>query len=103
MLVGAGNRQMSTGLLFLITALESELGRHERVARMWGAAESAREITGAVRPPVADRLIGDPVAAAREAIGDEAVERALAEGRAMRFEAIVGYAREDMATVEQGG
>jgi predicted ATPase/class 3 adenylate cyclase len=103
MLVGAGNRQMSTGLLFLVTALEGELGRHERVARMWGAAESAREITGAVRPPVADRLIGDPVAAAREAIGDEAVERALAEGRAMSFEAIVGYAREDMATVEQGG
>jgi len=95
MLAAAGNRQMTTGLLFLICALESERGEHARVARLWGAAEAAREVTGAIRPPVAGRLIGDPVAAARAAIGDDAVERALGEGRAMDLDAAIAYAHAD--------
>jgi hypothetical protein len=40
-------------------------------------------------------MIGDPVAMAREAIGDEAVDRALAEGRAMDYDAAIAYARGD--------
>jgi predicted ATPase/class 3 adenylate cyclase len=95
MMVASGNRPMSTGLLFLICALESEIGRHERVARLWGAAESAREVTGAVRPPVAERLIGDPLAVARQSLGDEPVDRALAEGRAMDLDAAIEYAHQE--------
>ena len=60
-----------------------------------GPAESAREVTGAVTTPVGVRLMGDPVGAARQAIGDEAVERALAEGRAMARDAAIAYAHED--------
>ena len=60
-----------------------------------GAGESAREVTGAVTTPVGDRLMGDPVGAAQQAIGDEAVERALAEGRAMARDAAIAYAHED--------
>jgi predicted ATPase/class 3 adenylate cyclase len=95
MTVAARNRQMSTGLLFLLSALEVEIGHYERATRLWGAAESAREITGAVRPAVAARLIGDPVTAARQAIGKEAVELALAEGGRMDFTGAIAYAHGD--------
>ena len=95
MMMDAGNRPMSTGILFLVAALESEMGRHERATRLYGAGASAREVTGAVTTPVGDRLLGDPVGMARQAIGDEAVDRALAEGRAMDREAAIAYAHED--------
>jgi hypothetical protein len=71
------------------------MGRHERVARLWGAAEAVREAAGAIRPPAAALLVVDPLGTARQAIGDEAVERALAEGRAMDPEAVVAYAHAD--------
>lgn len=71
------------------------MGRHERAARLWGAAEASREVTGAVRPAVAERLIGDPVAGARQAIGDKAVKVALAQGRAMDLEAAIALAHQD--------
>jgi len=93
--VAAGNRQVSTGLLFLLAALEGELGRHERAVRLSGAGAAAREVTGAVTTPVAGRLLGDPVGMARQAIGDEAVDRALAEGRAMDLDGAIAYAHED--------
>jgi len=88
----AANTQAVNGLLFLLAALESQMGDHERVVRLWGAAEASREASGAIAPPSAGRLIGDPVATARAAIGDVAVERGLAEGRAMDPAAIVPYA-----------
>jgi len=84
-------------LLFLVAAVESEMGRHERVARLWAAAEAVREAAGAIRPPAAALLIVDPLGTARQAIGDEAVERALAEGRAMDSEAVVAYAHADLS------
>jgi hypothetical protein len=71
------------------------MGRHERVATIWGAAAAAREASGALKPPGAARLIGDPVTAARQAIGDEAVERALAAGRVMDADALIAYAHAD--------
>jgi predicted ATPase/class 3 adenylate cyclase len=91
----AGNRPLATGLLFILTALEGETGRHERVATIWGAAAAAQDAVGALKPPGAVRLIGDPVATAREAVGDEAVERALAAGRMMDADAVIAYAHAD--------
>ncbi|HYN69478.1 MAG TPA: adenylate/guanylate cyclase domain-containing protein [Candidatus Eisenbacteria bacterium] len=91
--VDAGSRQTSASLLRMVAALESHAGRHERAARLWGAAEAARMIYGAsLDPPAAARLLGDPVAASRPAIGDDAVDQALAQGRAMDLDAAIAYA-----------
>ena len=87
-----GNRSVVIGLVLLLSALEVELGNHDRVVRLWGAAQAEREASGAISPPAAARLVGDPVAAARAAIGDEAADAGLAEGRAMDYEALVAYA-----------
>jgi predicted ATPase/class 3 adenylate cyclase len=96
MMVDAGNRPLTTGILFLLAGVESELGHHERATRLHGAGEAAREVTGAVTTPVGARLMGDPVGMARQAIGDEAVDRALAVGRAMDRDATIAYARENV-------
>ncbi len=95
LMAGAGNRPAMAWLLFLIAAVEGEMGRHERVAQVWGAAEAVREAAGEIRPPAATLLVVDPLGAARQAIGDEAVERARAEGRAMDPEAVVALAHAD--------
>jgi predicted ATPase/class 3 adenylate cyclase len=94
MMVDAGNRPLTTGILFLLAGVESELGHHERATRLHGAGEAAREVTGAVTTPVGARLMGDPVGMARQAIGDEAVDRGLAEGRAMDADTTFAYAHE---------
>ncbi len=95
LMAAAGNRPAMAWLLFLVAAVEAEMGRYERVARLWGAAEAVRQAAGEIRPPAAVLLVVDPLGAARRAIGDEAVERALAEGRAMDPEAVVAYAHGD--------
>lgn len=91
----AGNHPSSTGLLFMIAAVEGELGRHERAATIWGAAAALREASGALKPPMAARLTGDPVAKARGVIGDDGVERALAAGRVMDADTVIAYAHTD--------
>jgi predicted ATPase/class 3 adenylate cyclase len=93
--LSAGNHLVINGALVLVAAVESEMGRHERVATIWGAALAAREASGALRPPATARLVGDPVAAARQAIGDEAVERALTAGRGLDPDALIAYVHED--------
>ncbi|CAN5708933.1 hypothetical protein BH23CHL7_BH23CHL7_23390 [soil metagenome] len=98
LMAAAGNRPALAWLLFLVAAVEGEMGRHERVARLWGAAEAVREAAGAIRPPAAALLVVDPLGTARQAIGDEAVEGALAEGRAMDPEAVVAYAHAAVAS-----
>jgi predicted ATPase/class 3 adenylate cyclase len=91
----AGNRPLITTLLFFLASLEGEAARHDRAVRLWAAAQAAREVAGWVTPPPAHGMIRDPVAAAREAIGDGAVDRALAEGKAMDHEAMIAYAEGD--------
>ena len=92
LMASASNRQAVIGLLLLLTALEGEMGNHERVARLWGGAQAVREASGAISPPAAARLIGDPVAAARGAIGDEAVDAGLAEGATFDYDTLVAFA-----------
>jgi predicted ATPase len=77
--------------LQMFAALESAEGRHERALRMVGAAEAINESTGGGHPPEA--MLGDPAGDAREAIGDEDTDRALAQGRAMSRDEAVAYAR----------
>lgn len=95
LMAAAGNRPAMAWLVFLVAAVEGEMGRHERVAQLWGAAEAIREAAGEIRPPAAALLVVDPLGSARQAIGDQAVERALAAGRAMDPEAAVAYAHAD--------
>jgi len=87
-----GNRSVVISQVLLLSALEVELGMPERAVRLWAAAQREREASGAILPPPAARLIGDPVAAARAAIGDEAGDAGLVEGRAMDYEALLAYA-----------
>ena len=87
-----GNRMFVIGQVLLLSALEVELGMPDRVVRLWAAAQREREASGAISPPAGARLIGDPVAAARASIGDEATDAGLAEGRAMDYEALLAYA-----------
>ena len=98
MQVVAGNRPASHGHAVLPL---------ERGGRA-GAARAGRPALGrcglgpgdhrALSPPAAKGMIGDPITAAREAIGDESVERALAEGRTMDHNAALAYAHETEPT-----
>ena len=77
-------------VLQLMASSEAAQGRHERALRLHGAAVAINEsLGGAELPP----LVDDPVGPVREAIGDEATDRALAEGRAMSRDQAVAYAR----------
>ena len=62
--------------------------------RLFGAGEALRD-EFATMPPALTMMIGDPVGSARAAIGDQAVEEAVAEGRAMDPDKAVAYALEE--------
>jgi tetratricopeptide (TPR) repeat protein len=79
--------------LFFFAVLEQAEGRHERAVRLWAAAEELREATGGAPADVVKPY--DPIPTARKAIGDEAVDRAMAEGRAMDLDKAVAYAMEE--------
>lgn len=63
-----------------------------RGALLWGAAEHLQEEIGYSPTPMAQAHHEKEVAAAREALGDVAFERAWQEGRAMTLEQAVDYA-----------
>ena len=61
-------------------------------ARLWGAAEKAREVTGIALPP-GDRALHEPrLSSARCLLGEREWEEALAKGRAMSLEEAADYA-----------
>jgi DNA-binding CsgD family transcriptional regulator/Tfp pilus assembly protein PilF len=63
-----------------------------RAARLWGAAEALREVTGA-EWGLSERMVYEPPRdAARFQLDDEAWEKAFAKGKAMRLEEAVEYA-----------
>ncbi len=67
-------------------------GRPTEGAQLFGAAEALREAMGAPLAPVEQDEYDRSVAAAREALGEEAFEAAWAEGRAMTMEEAIAYA-----------
>jgi predicted ATPase/class 3 adenylate cyclase len=81
---------IGSGLL-VGSAVESSAERHLEAVRMLGAAVGLREATGASAPqmPV---VVGEVEEAARQAVGGEAVDEALKQGRHMTLEEIVDYA-----------
>jgi predicted ATPase/class 3 adenylate cyclase len=90
----ARNFAMTTYMVFALSTLEAERGRHVRSMRLYGAAENLLDKYANIAPADA-MMIGDPVGAARAALGDEAVDTAIAEGKAMGPDEAVGYALSD--------
>jgi predicted ATPase/class 3 adenylate cyclase len=74
-----------------IAGLESENGRHTEAMRLMGASATLTSTTGASAPLMFSR-VEDVEENARQALGDEAVEKALAEGRSMTLDEAVAYA-----------
>jgi predicted ATPase/DNA-binding SARP family transcriptional activator/DNA-binding CsgD family transcriptional regulator len=75
-----------------MASLAAALGEATRAARLWGAAEAAREVTDIALPP-GERALHEPhLAAARSLLGEAAWEEALAEGRKLTLEAAAEYA-----------
>ena len=88
-LLGEAKDQPMTGrIVYMLAATASAEGRHEDAMQIWGAADTIRETSGGIGPLEALR-VPDAVAAARAAIGDEAAERALAEGRRLGPAAVI--------------
>ena len=68
--------------------LASHGGRHREAVRLIGAYERLGQDFGALIPEVGLAFFGDPIEAAKQAIGEEATDRARAEGFAMNLDEI---------------
>jgi predicted ATPase/class 3 adenylate cyclase len=79
--------------LQIMASVDSDRGDHRRAMRLFGAGMAIAESIGDPELTTTPFHFADPVGDARKAIGDEAVDRALAEGRAMTREEAVAYAR----------
>ena len=96
-LVDEADNSLGTGaVLEILSGLESAQGQHERAVRLFGSGrEIQRKLEAALPLAAGEITAADVLAIARQAIGDEAVERALAEGRSMSRADAVAYARDD--------
>jgi len=74
-----------------LSNVDSAEGQHARAVRLWGAAQAIKERVGGGAPTEMMQTV-DPRPAAIEALGEDPVERAWAEGRAMTPERAVAYA-----------
>jgi predicted ATPase/class 3 adenylate cyclase len=89
-----GNRTGMGIVLDNLAARASALGHHLRAVRLAGASEAIKEAAGGHAPPPFIDL-PDPRQAAREVLGDAAVEAAWEEGQAMTLDQAVAYARQE--------
>ncbi|HWC32874.1 MAG TPA: tetratricopeptide repeat protein, partial [Actinomycetota bacterium] len=89
-----GNLPMIGATLMFIAFVESMRGRHDRAMRLFAAGDRIMSDAGSTAPPEGMFFV-DPEPPARDALGDDAVERALDEGRAMDLDKAVAYALED--------
>jgi tetratricopeptide (TPR) repeat protein len=76
------------GVAEVLGATEVEIGDASTGMRLIAAATALRQLTG-TGPPVGLLQLGDPVGRAREILGDEAVDRALAEPRDLDLDALL--------------
>jgi hypothetical protein len=77
-----------------LAARSSALGHHLRAVRLAGASEAIKEAAGGHAPPPFIDL-PDPREAARQVLGDAAVDAAWAEGQAMTLDQALAYARQE--------
>ena len=89
-----GNLPLTAAGLDGLAGLASSQGLHQRAVRLSGAAAALKGRIDASQPMRGLWEEAD-IAAARAAIGDEAVAAALAEGRAMTVDQALAYALDD--------
>jgi tetratricopeptide (TPR) repeat protein len=75
----------------------SAQGQARRAARLWGAAEGAREVLGMPLRPIDREVYNSDIATMRAQIDDATFAAAWAEGRAMTLEQAIAYALEEVA------
>lgn len=95
---GGGSVQVEAQIVERLGSIKSETGdQHELQPAIhdspsFGVSVPYEDVRPRRRTP---RLIGDRLDAARKALGHEAVDHALAEGREMDFDAAIAYAHDD--------
>jgi tetratricopeptide (TPR) repeat protein len=89
-----GNRTGMGIVLDNLAAKASAEGRHLQAVRLAGASQAIKEAAGGHAPPPFIDL-PDPREAARQVLGEAAVNAAWEEGRAMTLEQALAYARGD--------
>jgi DNA-binding CsgD family transcriptional regulator len=80
-------------LLECLAELTSTKGNHDEAARLFGAADSARSVTGLVRYKVYDAWYEASVAGPRTAMGQDDFDAAWAAGAALSIEEAIAYAQ----------
>jgi predicted ATPase/DNA-binding SARP family transcriptional activator/DNA-binding CsgD family transcriptional regulator len=99
----AGRKASVINALEGIAGSAGALEDNARAARLWGAAETAREVIGVVLPR-GERALHEPhLAAARPRLGERKWEEALAEGQAMSLEEAAEYALAKEKSKEESG
>ena len=87
-----GGSERTADALDALAAIAAAQEQVVRAARLWGAANSLREASGATISP-SDRAKNDQaITAARAQLGEAAFAAAWAAGRAMRLEQAIAYA-----------
>jgi tetratricopeptide (TPR) repeat protein len=87
-----GDREAIAYLLEDSGSLAALQGQAERALRLAGAAESLRESIGVPIPPAEQAALERTLALARQALGQTAAAKALAEGRVMSLTQATDYA-----------
>jgi hypothetical protein len=89
----ADNRAAVAVALDCLAALESKRSRHRDAVRLHGSAQQIRRGVEGGYPLASSAVTGiDPLTEARTAIGDEAVEQWLADGRSLTRAQAVAFA-----------
>jgi len=86
-----GTKPQSIDTLEGMASLAGALREDARAARLWGAAEAAREVTGIALSP-GEQALHEPYLASARSRLEAAWEEALAEGRAMSLDRAAEYA-----------
>jgi predicted ATPase/DNA-binding SARP family transcriptional activator/DNA-binding CsgD family transcriptional regulator len=88
----AGRKASIINALEGMASLAGARGEAPLAAKLWGAAEKAREVTGIALPP-GERALHEPrLSSARSLVGEREWGEALAEGREMSLEEAADYA-----------
>lgn len=88
----SGATLLSVDLLDLVVTLSFELGHPEVAARLLGAADRQRDVTGYLRSGLSHHEVVPVLAGIEVALGWDAFESARAAGRALTLEGAVSYA-----------
>jgi len=89
----AGHRLWAVDLLELVAITSADRGHAVEAVRLLGAADSQREVTGYARWAPARAELAPVLVAVQTALGREAFEQAMTEGRRLSLEEAVAYAR----------